>query len=142
MVSFANKFKRVILAHLTGLTVLTKIVGIGGNAINCNFGGIKKLKYFEVYLGRIDPQAKISDIKSYLDNMNLNASDLIELKILNHKNLSLNSTKYFMFKIPYENKDIIYNNNIWPNNVVVSKYKRPFQINISKNDNLISKNNV
>ena len=121
---------------------LTKIVGIGGTQINCKFGGIKKQKFFEVYLGRIDPQANMDDIKSHLDNINLNASDLIELKISNHKNLNQNSTKSFMFKIPYENKDKIYNSNNWPENVVVTKYKRPFQFNNQQNDILLSKNNV
>ena len=56
---------QTIIGNAPTIHKLTKIVGIGGNAINCNFGGIKNLKYFEVYLGKIDPQAKISITKSY-----------------------------------------------------------------------------
>ena len=95
-----------------------KAIVVIGNSQSTNMKVVPNEKMFHVYIGRIDNDSTIEDVKKALNKLNLKVFNLLKLKN-NH-----NYFQSFSFLIPYEQKDMIFEKSYWKTGMVVRKYKK------------------
>ncbi len=80
-------------------------------------------KTFDVYIGRVHNEENIDTVRTMLDDMRsqhkLEHSNLTELARIHNKLQS------FKFEIPYAQRTLIFDSDIWPEGIVLSKFNQP-----------------
>jgi hypothetical protein len=96
-------------------------------------------KAFSVYIGRIDNSESVDSVGELLETMktsiNLQFSNLAELQRSHSK------FKSFRFEIPYDQRSLIYDENNWPEGIVLSKYNPPRAVKPSAGTSTLNKSN-
>ena len=68
-------------------------------------------------MGRVSKEMSNDDVRNYVQAKNIGAYDIEQLNTEKHDRF-----KSFKFKIPYENKDSIFDSNLWPKGLLLRKF--------------------
>ena len=78
---------------------------------------VQRKRFFPVYMGRVSKEMSNDDVRTYVQAKNIGAYDIEQLNTEKHDRF-----KSFKFKIPYENKDSIFDSNLWPKGLLLRKF--------------------
>ena len=91
-----------------------------GKGENEDFKTVETKRYFPVYMGRVDKAMTLDGVKDYLRTKNIGTYDVEILNTEKHKRFLS-----FKFKIPYANKEKIFDDTLWPKGLLLRKFLQP-----------------